>query len=48
MYGTSNIINFIIRCCFTDKINKNVIKKILKIIDKNISIKNRNELRREL
>lgn len=48
MYGTSNIINFIIRCCFTDKINKNVIKKILKIIDKNISIENRNELRREL
>lgn len=47
MYGTSNMINFIIDCCFTDKINKNVIKKILKIIDKNISIENRSELRRE-
>lgn len=48
MYRNSNIVNLIIGCCLTDKINKNVTKKILKIINRNISIENQSELRREL
>lgn len=30
MYRNSNMINLIISCCLTDKINKNVTKKNLK------------------
>lgn len=45
MYRNSNMVNLIISCCLTDK---NVAKKILKIINRNISIENQSELRREL